>query len=235
MNIKIIEPSFEIKTPLRWIKEYPKLIEEFGKTCYKSDISSSPNKFIKRIIKNKHLSVIEHLSITVKIVCSRSCSQQIVRHRLGSFSQESQRYVNYKKRGYEIICPENIKDPQEVQHKRFSEKLKRVGTIQGAADCFYTDFVKDWKNSIEQSIKKYENLLIEGFKPEDARSVLPNAMATTIITTFNLREWRHVFEVRALNINAQKEIRFIMRAISKRFAELLPDFFEDQLNNIENK
>lgn len=232
-NIEIIKPSFEIETPLSWIKRYPKLIEKWGKTCYKSE-PSSPEKFIKRIIEKKHFSVTEHLPITVKIICSRSCSHQLVRHRIASFSQESQRYVNYKKAGYKVICPENILEPDEVNMKNFRERSDKC-TCGCATSRLYNSYVERWLESIRQDIETYEYFLMSGFKPEDARSVLSNAMATTIITTFNLSMWRHVFEERASNPYAQEEIRFIMQEILKKFAELLPCFFEDQLKILEKK
>jgi len=229
-NLIIKEASFKIVTPLKCLKEYPILIEKWGRKCYKSEHlikTGSASKFIKKIIKNKHLSVIEHLTITVDVICSRSCSHQLVRHRLGSYSQESQRYTNYKKRGYEVICPFSI------INKNAEECIKKFDKNKDIVKSFYINSkYEDWIQTILMGIKRYEDLLSQRIKPEDARSVLPNAMKTEIVTTYNLREWRHVFEERALNLHAQLEIRELMQSILTKFSELLPDFFEDQLEQL---
>ncbi len=207
-NIVIVEPSFEIATPLEWIREYPNLIEKFGRTCYKSEDRITPvsaNKFIKSIVMSGHLSVIEHLSISVKIIIDRGSSQQVVRHRIAAYSQESQRYVNYKKKGYSVCCPRTI-----------TEELRG-----------------EWMSCIQRSIDFYEKLVSSKIKPEDARSVLPMAMKTELIATYNLRTWRHIFEERALNPRAQWEIRGVMRDVLRIFAELLPEIFEDQLEALK--
>jgi thymidylate synthase (FAD) len=229
MNIEVVEAGHNIETPLGWIEDYSKLIEKWGRKCYKSEHLIKPGSdipFIKRIIKKKHLSVTEHLGITVNIICSRSCSHQMVRHRIASYSQESQRYVNYKKKGYQVICPESI---SEVDiHKILADNKKEP--FFEIVDQFYENpAFPAWMKIIEYGIKGYEEMLSYGKTPEDARSVLPNAMKTEVISTFNLSSWRHVFEERALNPRAQTEIKKIMRGILEEFASLLPMFFEDQL------
>jgi len=91
--ITVVEPGFEILTDIDGIEQH---IERCGRTCYKSEdriTDGSAERFVRNICRNRHESVLEHASITVLIKCSRACSHQIVRHRLNSFSQESQRYV----------------------------------------------------------------------------------------------------------------------------------------------
>lgn len=146
-------------------------IEYAGRVCYRSQTKDIPRAFVRRLIASGHESVLEHCSLSAEIVCSRACSHQIVRHRLCAYSQESQRYVNYSKQGYDII---------------------------GDFDC-------------SQAIAQYEQLLAEGCKPEEARSVLPNCMATRLVMTTNLRQWRHIFKERALNPHAQDEIRGLFK------------------------
>jgi thymidylate synthase (FAD) len=118
--MKIILPSFEILTispenPLR-------LLELAGRTCYKSEdrmTSESSEKFCGKMLENQHESVIEHASMTVKFICDRGVSHELVRHRLASFSQESTRYCNYSKDKFDneitVILPcfwsKNYKDP----------------------------------------------------------------------------------------------------------------------------
>ena len=97
--MKIIEPSYEILTPIS--RSALGMIELAGRTCYKSEGSITPDSagpFVKKIANvYKHESVIEHSSLTVKFVCDRGVSHELVRHRLCAFSQESTRYCNYSK------------------------------------------------------------------------------------------------------------------------------------------
>jgi thymidylate synthase (FAD) len=204
MKLKVIQPYFEIETPTEWFKEYSKLIEKWGRTCYASEkkiTNHSSQKFIRTIIKAKHFPVIEHLSVTVSIYCDRYTSHQLVRHRIGSYCQESQRYVNYRNKGYEAVCPPSI----------FKDKKA----------------YKIWEKSVKQDIASYEQLLKLKKKPEDSRSVLPNAIKTKIIATYNLSMWRHIFAERAFNARAQSEIKDLMTDICKEFIVILPDFFGD--------
>ena len=95
--MKIIKSYYKIEDNIDG-KEILKNIEKYGRTCYKSEdkiTDDSAEKFVKMIIKNGHESVLEHEKITVRIVCDRGVSHEIVRHRIGSYSQESTRYCNY--------------------------------------------------------------------------------------------------------------------------------------------
>lgn len=199
ITITLVDPYVQLLTPREWILEYPRLIELFGRVCYKSEERIAPGsakRFIKMLMASGHHSVLEHLSITVKMIGDRAMSHQLVRHRLAAYSQESQRYCNYGKKGFHVICPEGI------DKDRFTQK-------------------------IEIACKEYLHLLALGHKPEDARILLPNAMKTEVVTTYNLRQWRHVFKHRALNPKAQKQIRYLTSCCLKQFAKLLPEVFED--------
>jgi len=227
-KIQIVEPNFKIITPIEWIKEYPSIIERCGRTCYQSFDFKSPNsekQFTEKIVKSGHLSVIEHLNITVSIIGDRSMSHQLVRHRLASYSQESQRYVNYQKKGYKIICPESIgitkSNIDEI--KKYESKL--IDREQ------YKQFI--WLKNINESLNTYETLLKNEVKKEDARTVLPNAMKTEVVTTFNLRTWMHVFNERALNKHAQNQIKKIMQNILIDFNKLIPEVFNEQYEKLQ--
>lgn len=209
-KIVVVEPSVVIMTPYAQIKEYPKMIETAGRTCYKSDdaiTATSSEMFIKGLIKNGHLSVLEHLSITVKFIGDRSMSHQLVRHRIAAYSMESQRYCNYNEQGFQVILPPSIHDD----------------------DCNY----ELWKESVGLACTNYCRLIKNHVPPEDARSILPNAMKTEIVTTFNLRQWRHVFRLRALSLHAQWQIRELMQTVLRTFNELLPEVFHDQFLLLE--
>jgi len=179
-----------------------KLIETAGRIShlsYDKQTEDSYKEFIKRIIKLGHFSILEHAYATFKISeISRACSHQLVRHRICSFTQQSQRYVDES--NFEYIIPDSV-----------SNNLK--------AYELFTDFVNKAKSV-------YIELLKLGIKKEDARYVLPNATTTQIIMTANFREWRHIIELRG-NINSQWEIRRIIIEILKILKSYAPNCFED--------
>lgn len=206
----------------------PCILETAGRTCYKSEdriTDESAEKFVRMLCRNNHVSVLEHCSISVRIVCSRACSHQLVRHRLASYSQESQRYCNYGKKGFQFICPPSVGlhsgeygcDNVSLWHSFPSEGVPTQLTDQR----HYT-----WLASIDNACQGYLDMLTQ-IKPEDARYLLPNATKTEIVTTLNLRMWRHVFQERALNPAAQWEIKGIFKGIFYDFRELLPCVFGD--------
>ena len=199
--MKIIQPSIEILTPLDG--DYIlKFLERCGRVCYKSEdkiTEESAGKFIRNLIKSGHESVIEHFNITVKVVCSRAISHQIVRHRIGAYSQESQRYVNYKD-GIEVI-----EQP-------------------GLSDGYWPEIF--WVAGIEHSEQYYSDLIRTGVSPEVARDVLPNALATKIVITYNLRQWRHFLKQRT-SPAADPQMRVIAGMILKEFKANIPVIFED--------
>lgn len=225
MLIEVIKPSWEILTNTEGLVQH---IERCGRTCYRSEdriTDTSAERFVRTICRNNHESVLEHASITVRIICDRACSHQLVRHRIASYSQESQRYCDYSKRGLQVICPPSIGIPVGVYeygydtlHGKWGEKVSR---IQG-----------DWLSTVLGCYSTYKSLREAKIPPEDARSVLPNATKTEVVTTFNLRQWRHVFVERALNSAAQWQIREIMQSLLVEFRNRLPAIFEDQYEQL---
>jgi len=107
--MKIIKPYFVIENEDEINGEkILKNLERYGRTCYKSEdkiTSDSAKKFIATIIKSGHELVIEHEKITIRLICDREVTHEIVRHRIASYSQESTRYCNYKSRGIQVIEP----------------------------------------------------------------------------------------------------------------------------------
>jgi thymidylate synthase (FAD) len=147
-----------------------KLIEEAGRTCYLSYDkigANSASDFIQRLIKMGHDSPLEHACATFRIEnCSRAMTHQLVRHRLMSVSQQSQRYVDEE--NFSFVVPQTL-PPKDV-------------------DEFRNDM-----ETIRQMYKKWRD---KGLKREDARFVLPNACTSEIVVTANLREWRHIIKIR---------------------------------------
>lgn len=196
-------PSFSIESDFD-AKEILKSIERYGRTCYKSEhriTEDSANKFVKMLINRGHESVLEHVSVTVRFTCDRGVSHELVRHRLGAYSQESTRYVSYQKRGIEFITPP------------FFEP--------------YTKKFDIWLEAMKSSAEAYRKLIELGAKPEEARSVLPNSLKTEIVVTYNLRQWRHFFRERALNRGAHPQMRELTLPLLKNFKTLLPSIFFD--------
>lgn len=204
--MKIIEPSFEILgNPNSSV--ILQSIETFGRVCYKSEENITPESaapFIRRLLKSGHESVIEHEKVTVRIVCDRGISHEIVRHRIASYSQESTRYCNYSK-------------------NKFGNELTFI------KPCFWEESSPHyslWKEQMQLIEKCYLSLIDSGAAPEQARTILPNSLKTEIIVTMNLREWRHFFRLRTSE-RAHPQMREIAIPLLRQMYELLPPVFED--------
>jgi len=159
----------------------------------------SYEKFLGKILKMGHLSVLEHASFTFGIEgISRAASHQLVRHRLASYSQQSQRYVKAKEPEY--VTPASIgKDPEKK--KSFDKAIRQIYGL-------YMKFVED------------------GVPAEDARFLLPNAACTKIIVTMNARELLHFFQLRCCE-RAQWEIRDMATEMLRLVKEKAPFIFKD--------
>ncbi len=172
------------------------VIESCGRICYDSEAGGDKD-FVRRLIKSGHESVIEHGSATFEIECSRACSHQIIRHRIASYSQRSQRYVRET-------------EPEYVVPPSISEKGEALSAFEEAMATAWT---------------AYADLLKMGIKAQDARFVLPNACKTKIRVTMNFRSWRHFIKERGLNPAAQWEIRSIARQVLTMLAQEAPSCF----------
>jgi thymidylate synthase (FAD) len=157
-----------------------------ARTCYESHNKSDYEadfRLLKNCIKRGHESVLEHTSMTWVIECTRACSHQLVRHRIASYSQQSQRYCKLDDNKDWFAMP-------EVIEKDYEEFVDVMITI--------SDY--------------YNKLISKGIKPEDARSVLPNCTLTTLVVTMNLRSFRNFLNLR-LDRHAQGEIRELAKAM----------------------
>lgn len=200
--------------------EMLKHIERAGRTCYKSEskiTEDSAIDFVKMVIKRGHESVLEHCSFTVKFVCDRGVSHELVRHRIASFSQESTRYVGYGDTIEFIIPPwcddVFVQDGMEMEMDEFMIEDFACPTINWIMACY-------------GSAKAYRRLLDWGWKPEQARSVLINSLKTEIQMTSNCREWRTVFRLRD-SLAAHPQMRELMEPCHIRAAGMMPGIFED--------
>lgn len=204
--MRIIEPSIEILSDVD-VYKIMKNIEICGRVCYKSENlinEESAKKFIKRIIASGHESVLEHEKLTIKFVCDRGVSHEIVRHRIASYSQESTRYCNYSQ-------------------EKFGKELTLI------RPCFWKDDEEKyriWCDVMEKVECSYNELMSMGAKPEEARSILPNSLKTEIVVTMNLRELRHFLRLRT-SPKAHPQMREVANMLLRYVKETLPVFFED--------
>lgn len=207
--MKIINASYRIETPIDG-KQILKRIEKAGRTCYKSEdriTAESAEAFVQRLIERGHESVLEHESITVRFICDRSISHEIVRHRLASFSQESTRYCNYS-------------------GNRFGNQITFI------KPCFLdegTGWYKLWKQAMFVAEKEYFELLNWGCTPQEARSVLPNSLKTEVVMTANLREWRHFLKLRTATA-AHPQMRELTVPLLYELQRRIPVVFDDMVN-----
>ena len=206
-------------------------IERFGRTCYKSEdkiTNESAMKFVKMLISKGHESVIEHGKVTVRVVCDRGVSHEIVRHRIASYSQESTRYCNYGHQGeITVILPPWYKQIWALKE----ETEKRGGGLYITDDPKLTDNTDSvrfwaWYTSCLKAEESYMLLINKGATPEEARAVLPNSLKTELVITFNLREWRHFFKLRTA-MAAHPQMREITIPMLRGFKEKIPVVFDD--------
>lgn len=203
--MKIIEPSYEILTQID-AENILRLIESAGRVCYKSEGNIEEGtawEFVKRIIKQGHESVLEHFNVSVRFICNRGFTHEMVRHRIASYSQESTRYCNYslEKNGGQVTF---IK-PIWFEHK--------------------PALLAKWKDAMVWAESFYLDLLRNEASPQQARGVLPIDLKTEIIVTANLREWRHIFKLRTSQ-KAHPSMRQLMVPLLAEMKTLLPIIFE---------
>lgn len=187
-----------------------KKIEIIARTCYKSEDlikEGSAEKMVARLIENGHEAMLEHCSVTVKFVCDRGISHELVRHRLASFAQESTRYCNYS----------NEKFNSEIT---FIKPLFLADGSQG---------LEIWEKAMQTAEQSYFDLLEWGCTPQEARSVLPNSLKTEVVMTCDLREWRHFFKLRAPGTTGKPHPQMLELTLPLliKMKELIPVVFDD--------
>jgi thymidylate synthase (FAD) len=207
--MKIIEPSYEILTPISdgGIEEL-KRIERAARTCYKSedkmtDDGESAKKIVKMLVEHGHDAMLEHSSLTVRFITDRGVSHELVRHRLAAYAQESTRYCSYDKGKFggeiTVVRPSNI------------ERVSYAYSV--------------WSVACRRAEEAYMELLDDGCKPQDARSVLPTSLKTEIVVTANYREWRHILALRT-DKAAHPDIRALLTPLLAELQKRIPIVFD---------
>ena len=214
--MRIIEPSIEVwfHRPQQVNEEgefigeplhSEAFLERAGRLCYKSEgkiSESSAAKFVAKLRENGHHAMLEHGAASVKYICDRGMSHELVRHRISSYAQESTRYCNYTKEKFDsqiaAILPPFI-------HPAESNQI--------------------WEDTVKVIEDAYARLIAIGEPAQLARSVLPISLKTEIWAMFNLREWMHVFEMRCAG-KAHPQIRALMLRTLDIFRRVVPTLYE---------
>lgn len=218
--MKLIKPYYEILTPIDG-QEVLKTIEKVARTCYKSEdkiTDDSAEKMVKALISRGHEAMIEFFDITVKFVCDRGVSHELVRHRLADFAQESTRYCNYSKDKFDnqlrFIIPEWTTITEDI----YKEYI-RIETSTNE------EFVI-WYNAMLYAENQYNRLIDLGWQPQQARSILPNSLKTEINMKMNLRSWRNFFRLRTA-VATHPQMRELTRPLLDELKTKIPVIFDD--------
>lgn len=197
--MEVVKQKAEVQS---W-PEFPAAdIERAARTCYQSartaeDDPNRTNDFVRRLITNGHEAMLEHASATFRFITSRAIANEIVRHRMASYAQESTRYVDYKY-DIEFVLPTGLHE--------------QVMCIFNAT-CIEAE-------------RCYKNLRMYGVPPQTARDVLPLCLKTELVMTANFREWRHFLKLRTAP-DAHPMLRELAGMVLEVFRERAPVFVED--------
>ena len=217
-------------------------IEYAARISHRSEENAGldPQRFIKSVvIDHGDWSVVEHISVSVEMVVDRGITHEIVRHRIASYTQESTRFVNYaKKMPPAFIYPKlNVEciycTGNDTPTPRIDNSKPWLHGL-GEVECSYDP---SWLMGIYIAEESYKALLIKGWRPQEARSVFPNALASKIIITMNLRSWRHFFLMRTSK-EAHPQMRQVTIPLLSEFKKLIPVLYDDiipesrQIDNI---
>lgn len=212
--IQIIRPSYEILDPLDG-PEMLKKIEAITRVSRKSEeriTEKSAEKLIGDCIRRNtgEETILEHCSVSVKFICDRGVTHEMVRHRLCSFMQESTRYCNYTSGKFgekiAVILPYEYPLPEEMERSDNTFDI--------------------WLEAMNNAAASYNKLIAAGVSPQEARAVLPHSTKAEIVVTANLREWRHIFKLRCAR-GAHPQMRQLMIPLALEFREKIPVIYDD--------
>jgi thymidylate synthase (FAD) len=204
--MKLIKSSYKITH----IDEDPlEKIEFAARDCYQSHDKTqegSAEKLVANLIKRGHEAMLEFADMTVRFTCSRGIANELVRHRLCSFAQESTRYCDGVKHGLQFILPSNIFFETDA--------------------CIHIPSTEEFEVAYVHAENAYFSLRDLGIKPEIARDVLPLGLATRINMKANMREWRHIFKLRT-SIFSHPDMRDLMIPLLEEVKQKVPVLFDD--------
>ena len=204
--MKIIKPKIIIED-LDYIK-IMKNIEKACRTCYRSEDKITEDSYktlLKNCINRGHESVLEHEKITIQMICDIGVYKDLTRHRHASFSIESTRYCNYNK-------------------DKFDNELKFIKPCNIEPGQIYAF----WMNEMQNIEHTYQEMSRRGCTPDQMRMILPHSTAATVTMTANIREWKHILELRCTK-HAHPSVQQVMIPLLLYFKEKMPEIF----NSIE--
>lgn len=203
--MKIIEPWIEVEQFDG--KKIMKKIERACRTCYRSEgliTEDSYKNLLKNCLNKGHESVLEHEKITVRMRCDIGVYKDLTRHRFGSFSIESTRYCNYGKDKFEneitFIKPCNIDED--------------------------SDLYAYWKHSMERIEMNYIHMSNNRATPDQMRMILPHSTAAEVTMTANIREWKHILDLRTKKMT-HPAVRQLLIPLLLMFKQEMPEIFEN--------
>ena len=202
----LVQPKIEVENynPIQIMKN----IERACRTCYRSEdliTEESYKKLLKNCINRGHESVLEHEKITVRMTCDVGVYKDLTRHRFGSFSIESTRYCNYSK-------------------DKFDNNIKFIEPI------YFDDGDKGqlWADTMMAIENQYMKMAAAGCAPDEMRMILPHSTAAEVTMTANIREWRHILDLRTKKMT-HPAIRQLLIPLLLKFKADMPELF----NSIE--
>lgn len=214
-----------------------KAIEDAARTCYLSEPSHQTTaEFLERLMRQGHHTPFEFADIEIEFICDRGVSHELVRHRLCSPMQESTRYCNYsknKKHGLNVI------DPMFFDSREPRAEYETHATVIGGSLCREEELVRQlnrfdvWYLCMSYAEWGYNTLLEMGASPQEARSVLPQSLKTKLKMKANVREWIHIFRLRAVNRSAHPQMREVMIPALKDCAMRWPVLFGGLVTEIQ--
>ena len=202
--MQLVDPKIEVEKVNG--KEIMKRIERACRTCYRSEGNISEDSYknlLKNCLNRGHESVLEHEKITVRIYSDIGSYKDLTRHRFASFSVESTRYCSYDKDKYgnEIA----VINPVYIEDKEVYEA---------------------WKSAMEDMEKHYMKMKELGATTDMCREVLPHSTAAEYTMTANIREWRHILDLRTKKMT-HPAIRQLMIPLLLKFQYMMPELFDE--------
>lgn len=203
--MQIVDPYIQVEKVDG--KKIMRNIERACRTCYRSEgkiTEESYKTLLKNCITRGHESVLEHEKVTVRMYCDLGVYKDLTRHRIASFSIESTRYCNYGKDKFDnelkIIKPCNIEEG--------------------------TKLYENWKNACEEIEKNYMEMSREGALPDQLRMILPHSIGAEVTMTANIREWKHILNLRASK-HTHPSIRQLLIPLLLHFKAIMPEIFDE--------
>lgn len=221
----IEKPLIEIEmyNPVKMMKN----IEKACRTCYRSEDKITDDSYkilLSNCLTRGHESVLEHEKITVRLRCDIGVYKDLTRHRLASYSIESTRYCNYNKDKFnnQLHFIEPIYYDKEWTNANYEGRAMTADEQKS----FY------WHSCMETIENTYNSMIEMGCIPDEARMILPHSTAATVTITANLREWKHIFELRASS-HAHPAVQQLMIPLLLEFKEKMPEIFGNTEYNKE--